>query len=87
MFSLKNNKIYDVKKNKFAIYCSPNLGPTFWGDKTATLLINDNSEIKGGECCEAEFSNYEGYSSNYEINGGNKDFKINDLEVFKVTLI
>ena len=86
LFSLNYNKIYDVKNNKFAIYCSPFFGPIFCGDKAPTLLVHDNAEIKGGECCGANDSNYQGYLDDYEINGGQKNFRITELEVFKVTL-
>ena len=86
LFSLNYNKIYDVKINKFAIYCSPFFGPIFCGDKAPTLLVHDNAEIKGGECCGANDSNYQGYLDDYEINGGQKNFRITELEVFKVTL-
>ena len=86
LYSLNYNKIYDVKADKNAIYCSPYYGPVFCGDGYSTILIHDNYGIKGGECCLANNSNYEGYSENYEINGGTKDFQISELEVWKVTL-
>ena len=88
LFSLNYNKIYDIKKNKNAITCNPFYGPVFCGDDSySTILINDNSEINGGECCLAKFSNYNGYNENFEINGGERYFQINDLEVFQVKLI
>ena len=85
IYSLNNNKIYDIKQNQLAIFCSPNLGPVFSGNNSPTLIINDNSEINGGECCLAQNSNYNGYIYDYEINGGEKKFQIADLEVFKVS--
>lgn len=87
IFSLNNNKAYDIKNNVNAIFCNPNFGPCFCGNNNATLLINDNSDIKGGSCCKAIDSNYNGYLYDYEINNGIKDFKIIELEVFKVTII
>ena len=88
LFSLNYNKIYDIKKNTNAITCNPYYGPVFTGENNySTILINDNSEINGGECCLAKYSNYNGYNENFEINGGKRYFQINDLEVFQVRLI
>ena len=88
LFSLNYNKIYDIKKDKNAITCNPNYGPVFCGaDNHSTILIIDNSEINGGECCQAKFSNYNGYNENFEINCGERYFQIKDLEVFQVKLI
>ena len=84
IFSLNYNKIYDIKNNKNAIYCNPNYGPTFCGNREATLLIKDINE---GECCMSVDSNYENYKDDFEINGGQKRFKVSELEVFKVTLV
>ena len=87
IFSLNNNKIYNIKNNVNAIFCSPNYGPFFDGNTNPTLVIYDNSNTNGGECCKAIESNYIGYSSDYEINNEHKKFKIADLEVFKVTIV
>ena len=79
---------YMILKNTNAITCNPYYGPVFTGENNySTILINDNSEINGGECCLAKYSNYNGYNENFEINGGERYFQINDLEVFQVKLI
>ena len=39
IFSLNNNKIYTIKKDLKAIYCSPKYGPVFCGNKTFTLAV------------------------------------------------
>ena len=87
IFSLNNNKVYKIKKNMKAIFCSPLYGPCFCGINSATILVNNNSNTEGGECCKAIDSNYEGYVDDYEINRGKSTFQIKDIEVFKVTIV
>ena len=84
IFSLNNNKGHDVKNNLNAIYCNPNCGPCFCGNSTPTLLISNNCNVNGGECCKAIDSNYDGYLYDYEINNEKKNFKIKEYEVFEV---
>ena len=87
IFNLNYNKIYDIKKDAEAIYCSPNFGPIFSGVNAPSLLINDNYNIKGGESTTAKNYNYNGFTDDYELSGGEKIFKIKELEVWKVTLV
>ena len=84
IYSLNNNKGYNIKNNLNSIYCHPNYGPCFCGNTSATLIIYDNCDTRGGECCKAIDSNYDGYIYDYEINGGKKAFKIKEYEVFEV---
>ena len=87
VFNLNYNKVYDIKKDAEAIYCSPNFGPIFSGINAPSLLINDNYNIKGGESTTARNYNYNGLTDDYELSGGEKIFKIKELEVWKVTLV
>ena len=87
VFNLNYNKVYDIKKDAEAIYCSPNFGPIFSGINAPSLLINDNYNIKGGETTTARNYNYNGLTDDYELSGGEKIFKIKELEVWKVTLV
>ena len=87
VFNLNYNKVYDIKKDADAIYCSPNFGPIFSGINAPSLLINDNYNIKGGETTTARNYNYNGLTDDYELSGGEKIFKIKELEVWKVTLV
>ena len=84
VFNLNYNKVYDIKKDAEAIYCSPNFGPIFSGINAPSLLINDNYNIKGGESTTARNYNYNGLTDDYELSGGEKIFKIKELEVWKV---
>ena len=86
IYSLKSNRTYDIKKNNYAIYCNPNYGPCF-GNINVTFGINDNCDIIPGVCCKAQDSSFSGYESDYEINNNEQYFKIQDYEVFKVTLV
>ena len=83
IFSLNNNKGHNVKNNLDAIYCNPFFGPCFCGNSTPTLLISNNCDENGGECCKAIDSNYDGYIYDYEINNERKNFKIKEYEVFE----
>jgi hypothetical protein len=87
IYSLNNNKIYDIMPNCNAILCSPFNGPCFCGKNVATLLVYDNSDMYGGACSDAVNSNYKGYNSDYEINKGKNEFKIAEYEVFKVNVV
>ena len=84
VFSLNNNKGYNVKNNLDAIYCNPNSGPCFCGNNAPTLFISNICDVNGGECCKAIDSNYDGYIYDYEINNERKNFKIKEYEVFEV---
>ena len=87
LFSLNNNKIYDIKKDQNAIFCDPNFGPTFCGAINVTLAIIENCDSNKGKCCKAEHSNFKGYNYDFEINNEKKFFDVQEYEVFKVTLV
>lgn len=86
IFSLNNNKIYSIKNNYFAIYCSPSCGPCFCGENSPSLFIPNNCELDSGECCQKIDSNFDGYNTDYEINNDKKYFKIKECEVFQVKI-
>ena len=84
IFSLNNNKIYNIKNNCYAIYCDPNWGPCFCGMSSPSLCIPNNCDTFNGECCKKIDSNFDGFNSDYEINNDKKSFKIKEYEVFQV---
>lgn len=86
IFSLNNNKIYNIKNNYFAIYCNPNLGPCFCGQNSPSLCIPNFCDLNNGQCCKKIDSNFDGYNFDYEINNDKKDFKIKEYEVIQVIL-
>ena len=83
---MNNNKGYDIKNDLNALYCSPSLRLCFCGNNNPTLLINDDSDTKGGTCCKALDTNYNRYLYDYELNNGKEYFTIVELEVFKVII-
>ena len=86
IFYLNDLRAYNIKENLDAIYCSPQYGPFFCGKNNFTFKLFNNCEINGGQCCKADESHYDGYLHDYEINNGKRDFKVCELEVFKVNV-
>ena len=84
VFSYSKEKIYENIKDKSAIYCNENYGPCFTGN--CSFLINIYSSIfnKNGNTCSVSDSYYNGITSDYELNNGEKYFKIEEIEVFQV---
>ena len=79
IFSLDKLKIYDIIKGENAITCNNELGPIFCGFQ---ILIYNNFFKKGG-ITEKAHLNYN-TEEDYELNGGNSNFGINELEVFEI---
>ncbi len=82
IFSLDNNKIYEVNQNETAIACYPNFGPIFFG---CQIQIFDNFFINGGITCHKGLN----YSTNedYELNNGEPKFMVKDIEVYSIETI
>ena len=82
-FSINLRKIYNIVNPKHAMHIQSNDGrPSFGSLKYVFLLQKDFS--KGPFNYVEEMIDYEGESSKFEINGEKRDFKVNELEVFKV---
>ena len=79
VFSLDNNKIYDIIKREPAIGCYPLFGPVFFG---CQIRIYDNFFIKGGTTCRKGLN----YSTqkHYELNDGEQTFIVKDIEVYGI---
>ena len=83
VFSINLEKLYYVsEQKKNCIYCDINKGPSFIGmfSVEESMLNMANKVSPWGVQC------YDGESLPYEINGGKKEFYIEELEVFKVIL-
>ena len=78
LFSLNKMKIYNLIRGKNAIGCCPKLGPFFIGG----FKIFDNSLAKGG-CTFMKGLNYE-MDRDFELNNGEENFKIKELEVYEI---
>ncbi len=81
-FSLSAKKIYLHNNEKEgAIFCSNGYGPTFSNN---IFAVYNNMLSKGGYCMKKDKSCFEGQKKDYEISGGDKNFKIKELEVFEI---
>lgn len=84
-FSISNQKVYPHNNNKDgAIYCSRRNGPTFCGN---IFSINNKMISEGGTCSKKKDSCFIGQNKDYEISGGEKKFKIKDVEVYEIVTI
>ena len=81
LFSFCPLKIYQIKKDKKAIYCNKKYGPCFG---SVTLGINDNFLANGGWCCSSFLSNFDEYEKDYELSKGENEFKIEEMEIYQV---
>ena len=81
-FSLNNNKIYENgKQDESIIYCNNNYGPCF---KNYFFKIFDKCFDNGGICGTLQQSNFIGIEQDFEINGGEQNFDVEDIEVFQI---
>ena len=83
-FSINEKKIYkNGKINENAIYCNNKYGPVF---KNNFFKIYDECLKNGGICGKIEESNFEGQEKEYEFNGGEEKFEVEEFEVFQIFL-
>ena len=80
-FSLDKHKIYNSIKGKKAIFASPTEGPCF---QNCIFEVKDKCFENGGICDADVKSHFDNIESDYEINGGNNNFLVENLEVFAV---
>lgn len=80
VFSLDNKQIYHVKKDKNAISCYENCGPCF----TQILYIPDKFFINSSYTFIKNLNYLT--TEDYQINGGNKFFEIEDIEVIELLI-
>ena len=78
-FSLDKYKIYNSIKGKSSIFVSPETGPAFGN---CIFEIKDKFLEMGGLCSEDYF--YNNQEKQCEINDGEEEFDIEDIEVFNV---
>ena len=82
VFSLDKNKIYDIIKGENAIGCYPKFGPVFFG---CQIRIYDNFFIKNSTTC-LKGQNFK-TTEDYELNNGEKNFVVKDIEVYSIEAI
>ena len=79
MFSLDKMKTYENIKGEKAIGCYPKFGPVFLG---CQIRIYDNAFQRGGTTYEKglNFNTKE----DFELTGGDREFKVKDIEVYEI---
>ena len=84
IFSLDKKKIYEVEKGKKAICCYKNYGPVFYGYEYCNIyLVGNLLNVEGNVAKKGDRYNT---TADYEINGGEKKFMAEEVEVFQVIL-
>ena len=81
IFSLDKMETYDNIPGDEAIGCYPKFGPIFLG---CQIKIFDNAFSKGGTTFEKEL-NFN-TKEDYELTGGDRVFKIKEIEVYEVVI-
>ena len=81
IYSITYNKIFVTKNIDNSIECNPNFGPIFGfgGD----LTIFNNCLLSSSNNMWTEQKTY--FDKKFEINNGNKKFKLDELEVYLIT--
>ena len=82
-FSLKLKKIYEIIKGNEAIKCNVNYGPIFLNDIFGFRKYN----LSEGECFSLKACYYSGCLDDYEINGGEKELKVDEIEIFSIIIL
>ena len=80
LFSVDRQKVYTVQKNEEAIGCYKLNGPDFCGWQ---IVVHDNF-LSNKQCYTGEKGVNFNTDEDYELNGGEKYFGIDELEVFQV---
>ena len=75
-------KIYNSVKGKSAIFASPHSGPAF---ENCIFEIKDKCFENGGACSDDSQNFFDNQEKQNEINDGDEQFYVNDVEVFSVS--
>ena len=81
-FSFNLKKIYKNGKRENVIFCNNKYGPVF----NEFFKIYDECSKNGGICGRMRESSFLGQENNYEINGGEETFDVEEIEVFQIVL-
>ena len=80
LFSIDKQKVYNIKRNEEAIGCYKLNGPDFCGWQ---IVIQDNF-LSNKQCYTGEKDMNFKTEEDYELNGGEKYFGVQELEVFQI---
>ena len=81
VFSFNKKKIYPILKGRNAIRCCYCCCPQFCNN---TIYLYSEFLSKNGNFVNGKNDNYEGFSIDYELNNGNKNFKALELEIHQL---
>ena len=80
-FSIDKKKIYNSIQDKNAIFACPDFGPAF---ENCIFEIKDKCFEFGGLCSDESQNYFDNHESICEINNGEEQFDVEDIEVFLV---
>lgn len=87
-FSVNLRKIYLPKNDEPSLHFNKYYGPIFGNNNNCCYIFlvdrNGNFFQKGGRSCEMKNNPYNGFLRDYEINDGEKNFGIKEIEVYQV---
>ena len=87
VFSISKKKIYNIKKGENSVSDFPERGPCFYNRKHYIIYIDENILGKEGNTCECLDCVYDGLTSDFEVNDGEKNFFVQEIEVFQINCI
>ena len=88
IFSLDTKKLYLSKKGKFSKHSNDSYGPIFGSNEDWDYPIIINGKYffsnKSHRTCIKDCS-YDNFEIDYELNKGNKNFEVSEIEVYQIT--
>ena len=84
IFSFVTKKIYNVKYDKNAIWDCKEYGPCFYSNGNYAFYIPNKMFDDNSNTCKKSESHFEGMNIDYEINNGEFNFNIQEIEVYQV---
>ena len=88
LFSIDKQKIYEIISGHAAVYCNRRFGPIFCSQNdfnSYNICICDNF-LNNASSTSKKSVNYK-INDEYELNFGEKDFIVKELEIYKLVLI
>ena len=79
LFSINNKAKYTRRNNMCSIYCRNDLAPSFGGDCNPDIFCMGSCR-KGHICCSKTFA------TSKELNNGESNFDVKEMEVYKIQL-
>ena len=86
LFSVKNRKIYNIKKVEKSTCCKNDVTINFFNGTSSypTLCIPDHFFETQSNTCEKNDTSYKDFTTDYELNNGNQYFFVSEMEIYQV---